>query len=102
MQGVRRTKGIRQRRVKPVVKDDLLEMLPVLGQQKPLKTARDQALLLIGWGPLCAAPSWWRFAAKTLHIIPLALSFRYAVRKPIKKELAEPALSHRPTESVAR
>lgn len=36
--------------VKPVVKDDLLEMLLVLGQQKPVKAARDHALLLIGWG----------------------------------------------------
>ena len=50
MQGIRRTIGTRQRRVKPVVKDDLLEMLLVLGQQKPIKAARDQALLLIGWG----------------------------------------------------
>ena len=43
MQGIRRTIGTRQRRVKPVVKDDLLEMLLVLGQQKPFKAARDQA-----------------------------------------------------------
>ena len=50
MQGIRRTIGTRQRRVKPVVKDDLLEMLLVLGQQRPIKAARDQALLLIGWG----------------------------------------------------
>lgn len=50
MQGVRRTLGTRQRRVKPLVKDDLLEMLLLLGQQKPVKAARDQALLLIGWG----------------------------------------------------
>jgi integrase len=50
MQGVRRTLGTRQRRVKPVVKDDLLEMLLLLGQQKPIKAARDQALLLVGWG----------------------------------------------------
>lgn len=50
MQGIRRTIGTRQRRVKPVVKDDLLEMLLVLGQQKPVKAARDQALMLIGWG----------------------------------------------------
>lgn len=50
MQGVRRTLGTRQRRVKPVVKDDLLEMLLLLGQQKPVKAARDQALLLVGWG----------------------------------------------------
>lgn len=50
MQGIRRTIGTRQRRVKPVVKDDLLEMLLLLGQQKPVKAARDQALLLVCWG----------------------------------------------------
>lgn len=50
MQGVRRTLGTRQRRVKAVVKDDLLEMLVMAGQQKPIKAARDQALMLVGWG----------------------------------------------------
>ena len=50
VQGIRRTIGTRQRRVKPLVKDDLLEMLLMVGQQKPVKAARDQALLLVGWG----------------------------------------------------
>lgn len=49
LQGIRRTKGIRQRRAKAVVKDDLLQMLVMLEQQKPAKATRDKALLLIGF-----------------------------------------------------
>lgn len=49
MQGIRRTLGTRQRQVKALVKDDLLEMLVMVDQQKPLKAARDRALLLIGF-----------------------------------------------------
>lgn len=49
MQGIRRTLGISQRRVRAIVKDDLLEMLALVDQQKPMKAARDKALLLIGF-----------------------------------------------------
>lgn len=49
MQGIRRTLGITQRRVRAIVKDDLLEMLALVDQQKPMKAARDRALLLIGF-----------------------------------------------------
>jgi integrase len=49
MQGIRRTFGAAQRRVKALVKDDLLEMMVLVDQQKPLKAARDKALLLIGF-----------------------------------------------------
>lgn len=49
MQGIRRTFGTRQRQVKALVKDDLLEMLVMVDQQKPMKAARDKALLLIGF-----------------------------------------------------
>lgn len=49
MQGIRRTCGTRQRQVKAVVKDDLLQMLVMIEKQKPVKTARDKALLLIGF-----------------------------------------------------
>lgn len=49
MQGIRRTLGTRQRQVKALIKDDLLEMLVMVDQQKPLKAARDRALLLIGF-----------------------------------------------------
>lgn len=41
--------GTRQRAVKPVTKDVLLEMLVTLDKQKPLKAARDKALLLVGF-----------------------------------------------------
>lgn len=49
MQGIRRTFGAAQRRVKALAKDDLLEALVLVDKQKPLKAARDRALLLIGF-----------------------------------------------------
>lgn len=49
MQGIRRTMGAKQRRVKALVKDDLIELLTNVEQQLPLKAARDKALLLIGF-----------------------------------------------------
>ena len=49
MQGIRRTLGTAQRRVKALVKDDLLETLVLSDQQSPMKAARDKALLLIGF-----------------------------------------------------
>lgn len=49
MQGIRRTIGVAQRRARALVKDDLVELLVSVGTQKPLKAARDKALLLIGF-----------------------------------------------------
>jgi integrase len=49
MQGVRRTFGVAQRRVRALVKDDLLEILVSVKKNKPLKAARDKALLLLGF-----------------------------------------------------
>jgi integrase len=49
MQGIRRTFGVAQRRARALVKDDFLELLLVIAKQKPLKAARDKALLLIGF-----------------------------------------------------
>ncbi len=51
MKGIRRQHGTRQRAVKPITRDVLLEMLAVLDQQKshPTKAARDRALLLVGF-----------------------------------------------------
>ncbi|RZI43849.1 site-specific integrase [Herbaspirillum sp. HC18] len=49
MQGIRRTFGTAQRQVRALVKDDLLEMMVHVEQQKPLKAARDKALLLVGF-----------------------------------------------------
>ncbi|WP_097201202.1 MULTISPECIES: site-specific integrase [unclassified Variovorax] len=49
MQGIRRTFGVAQRRVKALVKTDLLEMLVMVNRQKPLKATRDRALLLVGF-----------------------------------------------------
>lgn len=48
--GIRRTHGVRPRRVTPVVKDTLLEMLIVGEQaQKPLAYARDKAVHLLSF-----------------------------------------------------
>lgn len=50
MQGIRRTLGTMQRQVQPMVKDDLLAALVMIDQQKkPIKAARDRALLLVGF-----------------------------------------------------
>jgi integrase len=49
MQGIRRTVGVAQRRVRALVKDDLLELLVAVEKQKPMKAARDKALLLLGF-----------------------------------------------------
>lgn len=49
MQGIRRSYGTAQRRVKALVKDDLLELLALVDKQKPMKAARDRALLLVGF-----------------------------------------------------
>lgn len=49
MQGIRRTLGTKQRQVTPLVKDDLLAALVMVNQQKPVKAARDRALLLVGF-----------------------------------------------------
>nr|WP_307718498.1 site-specific integrase [Massilia timonae] len=49
MQGIRRTVGTKQRQVAPLVKDDLLEMMVHVERQRPMKAARDKALLLVGF-----------------------------------------------------
>ena len=49
MQGIRRTKGTAQRRVKALVKDDIIELVLTAEKQKPMKAARDVALILIGF-----------------------------------------------------
>jgi integrase len=49
MQGIRRTFGTTQRRVKALVKDDLLELMVLVDKQKPMRAARDKALILIGF-----------------------------------------------------
>ncbi|WP_255440635.1 site-specific integrase [Caenimonas sedimenti] len=49
MQGIRRTFGVAQRRVRALVRDDLLEVLLAVAKQRPMKAARDKALLLVGF-----------------------------------------------------
>jgi len=49
MQGIRRTVGTKQRQVRPIVRDVLLDTLVATDRQKPVKAARDRALLLVGF-----------------------------------------------------
>jgi integrase len=51
MEGIRRIFGgvVPPRRVRALVKDDLVEILVGVAKQKPLKAARDKAILLLGW-----------------------------------------------------
>lgn len=49
LSGIRRTRGTAQRRVKAVVKDDLLQLLVRIDQEAPVKAARDKALLTVGF-----------------------------------------------------
>lgn len=49
MQGIRRTFGVKQRRVTALMKDDLLEMMVHLDRQMPMRAARDKALILVGF-----------------------------------------------------
>lgn len=50
MQGIRRTLGTKQRQVKPLTKDDLLGALEAIEKVHiPVRTARDRAMLLVGF-----------------------------------------------------
>lgn len=50
MQGIRRTLGTKQRQARPLMKNDLVAVLmDIENKQMPIKAARDQALLLIGF-----------------------------------------------------
>lgn len=49
MQGIRRTVGTKQRQVTALVKDDLLQMMVHVERQRPMRAARDKALLLVGF-----------------------------------------------------
>ena len=49
MQGIRRTFGTKQKQARPMIKDDLLEAMVMIDRQKPIKAARDRALLLVGF-----------------------------------------------------
>lgn len=49
MRGIRRTFGTRQKQALPLVRDDVLELLMLIGKQNPVKAARDKALVLCGF-----------------------------------------------------
>lgn len=49
MNGIRRTHSVKQRRVKAIVKDDLLELMVHIDKSKPMRRARDAALILCGF-----------------------------------------------------
>ena len=49
LRGIRRTYGTRQKQARPLVRDDVLEALVMIGKQKPVKAARDKAIFLCGF-----------------------------------------------------
>lgn len=49
VQGIRRTFGVHQRQVKALEVAELLEAVAVALKQRPIRAARDAALLLCGW-----------------------------------------------------
>lgn len=49
MQGIRRTLGVKQRRVTALLKDDMIAMMIHIDQQMPMRAARDKALILVGF-----------------------------------------------------
>jgi integrase len=49
MQGIRRTHGVSQRQVRAIVKNDLLEILVCVGNNRPVRATRDKSCLLLGW-----------------------------------------------------
>lgn len=49
MIGIRRTFSVKQRRVNALVKDDLLELMVHIDKSKPMRRARDAALILCGF-----------------------------------------------------
>lgn len=49
MEGIRRSHAVAPRRVRALLKEDLVEILVSVARQKPLKAARDKAMLLLGW-----------------------------------------------------
>lgn len=49
MIGIRRTIVAKQRRVRALVKEDLLELMVHIDKNKPLRLARDAALILCGF-----------------------------------------------------
>ena len=49
MIGIRRTFSVKQRQVRALVKDDLLELLVHIDKSRPMRRARDAALILCGF-----------------------------------------------------
>ncbi|PIL44595.1 integrase [Massilia eurypsychrophila] len=47
--GIKRTFTVKQRRVKALVKDDLLELMVHIDKSKPMRRARDSAVILCGF-----------------------------------------------------
>ncbi|OEZ29805.1 integrase [Variovorax boronicumulans] len=52
-QGICRLQGVKQRQVDALVMDDIVELLVTISKQKPLKAARDKAILLLGFASAC-------------------------------------------------
>jgi len=58
LRGVKRTRGVAQREAKPLLRDDLFQVVDAMGDA--LKGARDRALLLIGFAGGFRRSEIWR------------------------------------------
>ena len=82
MQGIRRTLGTKQRQVKPLTKDDLLAALEVIEKiHMPARTARDRAILLIGFASAMRRSELVGVCVEHLALSPAGLEIELPVSK---------------------
>lgn len=82
MQGIRRTLGTKQRQVKPLRRDDLMAALNAMeGKTSPLKSARDRALLLVGFASAMRRSELVRIRVENLSFSAKGLEIELPVSK---------------------
>lgn len=82
MQGIRRTLGVKQRQVKPLTKDDLLEALETIERvHMSVRAARDRAILLIGFASAMRRSELVGVRMEHLTLLPTGLEIVLPVSK---------------------
>lgn len=82
MQGIRRTLGTKQRQVKPLIKDDLLEALKSIEKiHMPARAARDRAILLVGFASAMRRSELVGVCVEHLTFSPAGLEIELPVSK---------------------
>lgn len=82
MQGIRRTLGTKQRQVKPLTKDDLLAALETIEKiHMPVRAARDQAILLVGFASAMRRSELVGMRTEHLSFSPTGLEIELPVSK---------------------